>query len=339
MEKSVIEFDQLVKVGCGIDVHEKSLSLSISSDGKKYQTFSFGTFTEDLLCLQSLLEQENVEGIAMESTGVYWKPVFNILSETIPILLVNARKVKALPGNKTDVKDSRWLCKLLLGGLLQGSFIPAEKTRDLRDLTRYQTKLDQQKSAQKNRIHKILEDCNIKLSSVLSDLSGVNAEKMIAALLKGDRSPQQIADAYHHKLMKASKVDIVKALTGKIREHHRFMLTQIQNSIENLEVDIAQVQAKIDELLSEEYDRESIELLTSIPGVAKQTAEIILAEIGDNMTQFQTERHLSNWAGVCCGNNETAGKKKVPESIKVTRTLKLPYVSRDGQPLKLKILF
>jgi transposase len=124
MEKSVIEFDQLVKVGCGIDVHEKSLSVSISSDGKKYQTFSFGTFTEDLLCLQSLLEQENVEGIAMESTGVYWKPVFNILSETIPILLVNARKVKALPGNKTDVKDSRWLCKLLLGGLLQGSFIP-----------------------------------------------------------------------------------------------------------------------------------------------------------------------------------------------------------------------
>ena len=139
--------------------------------------------------------------------------------------------------------------------------------------------------------------------------------------------------------MKASKADIVKALTGKIREHHRFMLTQIQNSIENLEVDIAQVQAKIDELLSEEYDRESIELLTSIPGVGKQTAEIILAEIGDNMTQFETERHLSNWAGVSCGNNETAGKKKVPESIKVTRTLKLPYVSRDGQPLKLKILF
>ena len=338
MEKSVIEFDQLVKVGCGIDVHEKCLSVSISRDGKKYQTYSFGTFTEDLLCLQSLLEQENVEGIAMESTGVYWKPVFNILSEKIPILLVNARKVKALPGNKTDVKDSKWLCKLLLGGLLQGSFIPVEKTRDLRDLTRYQTKLDQQKSAQKNRIHKILEDCNIKLSSVLSDLSGVNAEKMIAALLKGQLSPQQIAEAYHHKLMKVNKVDLAKALTGKIRDHHRFMLEQIQDAIEYLEAKIAQVQAKIDELLSEDYDRESIELLMSIPGVGKQTAEIILAEIGDNMTQFETERHLSNWAGVSSGNNETAGKKKALASIKATKTSKLPYVSLGGQPLKLKIL-
>lgn len=338
MEKSVIEFDQLVKVGCGIDVHEQSLSVSISSDGKKYQTYSFGTFTEDLRCLQSLLDQENVEGIAMESTGVYWKPVFNILSETIPILLVNARKVKALPGNKTDVKDSRWLCKLLLGGLLQGSFIPVEKTRDLRDLTRYQTKLDQQKASQKNRIHKILEDCNIKLSSVLSDLSGVNAEKMIASLIKGEKSPQAIADDCHHKLMKVSKADLVKALTGNIRQHHRFMLAQIQDAIDYLETKIGEVQAKIDELLLSEYDRESIELLSTIPGVGKQTAEIILAEIGDNMTQFETERHLSNWAGLSSGNNETAGKKKVHASTKVIETLKLPYLSRGGQPLKLKIL-
>jgi transposase len=239
---------------------------------------------------------------------------------------------------KTDVKDSRWLCKLLLGGLLQGSFIPVEKTRDLRDLTRYQTKLDQQKASQKNRIHKILEDCNIKLSSVLSDLSGVNAEKMIGALIKGEKSPQEIADAYHHKLMKVSKADLVKALTGKIREHHRFMLVQLQDAIDYLETKIGAVQAKIDELLLSEYDRESIELLSTIPGVGKQTAEIILAEIGDNMTQFETERHLSNWAGVSSGNNETAGKKKIPASIKGTRTLKLPYVSRGGQPLKLKIL-
>jgi transposase len=309
MESKTVEFEQLIERGCGIDVHKSLLVATVRGTGLTEETCEFSAFTEDIEKLRDWLKSCKVTHIAMESTGVYWKPVFNILEADFDIILVNARHIKNVPGQKTDKKDSRWIAKLLLSGLLKGSFIPPLPIRELRDLTRYKRKLIEQKSSEKNRIQKILEDGNIKLSSVVSNMSGATAEKIVDALISGETDIDKLTSLRHGK-MKSSVEDLAKSLFGNLTAHHRFMLQLIKESIKEKDMLIAKLDKQIDDHLKANELELSRELLTTIPGVGKEGAEYIIAEIGNDMSAFANEQHLSSWAGMAPGNNESAGKKK-----------------------------
>lgn len=312
MAQDKIEFDQVIERGCGIDIHKSVLVSTVQGKGIKTETRSCGAFTESIQQLRNWLRSMNVTHIAMESTGVYWKPVYNILEEDFEIILVNARHLKNIPGNKTDKKDSRRIAKLLLAGLLKGSFIPKRSVRELRDLTRYKRRIIEQISSEKNRIHKFLEYANIKLSSVVSNLSGAVATKIIDAMIEGEGNPESLAKLRHGK-MKASEQELITALTGNLTDHHKFMLKTVKRSIKDKEDLIIELDNEIDNKLKENEMVLDAELLSTIPGVDKESATYILSEIGNNMDQFPTEQHLASWSGICPGNNESAGKKKVQE--------------------------
>jgi len=307
MQKNYIEFEQVIERGCGMDVHKAVIVVTVRGKGIKTVTKSFSSFTSSLIKLKEWLKKQGVTHIAMESTGVYWKPVFNVLGDDFKILLVNARHVKNVPGHKTDKKDSKWLAKLLLSGLLRGSYIPCREIRELRDLVRYKTKLTNQVSAEKNRFQKVLEDANIKLSVVLSDVFGVTGKKMIAEIMKGDYKPEQLL--YHvHGRVKASREDIKEALTGYVSDHHRFMLKTIMGNIAKIESTILELDTQIN--MKTEAHQGILELLETIPGVGYDGAVAIIAEIGVDMDAFSTHKHLASWAGMSPGSNESAGKNK-----------------------------
>lgn len=307
--KNHIEFEQVVERGCGLDVHKSVLVATIRGNGIKEETRSFDAFTESIEQMRDWLKQNGITHLAMESTGVYWKPVFNILEEDFEILLVNARHIKNVPGQKTDKKDSKWIAKLLLSGLLKGSFIPPKYIRELRDLTRYKRKVIEQISSEKNRIHKLLEDANIKLSSVVSDLSGATATKIIDAMIDGQDDVFELVKLRHGK-MHASIDELASALKGKLTSHHKFLLQTIKESIADRNKIIAKIDLQIDKQLEDFEMSKDAELLATIPGVGKEGATYILAELGNNMDQFPNEQHLASWAGMSPGNNESAGKKK-----------------------------
>ena len=307
-KKNVIEFEQVVERGCGMDVHKDLIVATIQGKDIKMQTKSFNAFTSSLIKLKEWLLKNGITHVAMESTGIYWKPVFNILGDDFKILLVNARHVKNVPGHKTDKRDSRWLSKLLLSGLLKGSFIPERPIRELRDLTRYKTKLTNQVSAEKNRFQKILEDANIKLSSVLNDVFGATGTKIINHILGHESYRPEELLQYVHGKVKSSREDIKEALTGYITPHHRFMLKTIMKNISRIENTIAEVDTQI-EVCIEPYEVER-ELLESIPGVSKVGSTCIIAEVGVDMGQFPDQNQLASWAGVCPGSNRTANKNK-----------------------------
>jgi len=302
-----IGFTQMVSVGCGIDVHQSLIVASIRKSNTEVETRNFDAYTSSLTSLREWCKQEGVTHVAMESTGVYWKPVFNILEENFEIILVNARHVKNVPGHKTDKKDSRWLSKLLLSGLLKGSFIPPRDIRELRDLTRYREKVVNQIASEKNRIIKILEDANIKLSSVLSKVSGAVGTKIINDIINGETSVDKLIQHYHGK-QKVSKSEFRKALEGRITEHHKLMLRIHKDSISDKESQLKFLDEAIDNA-AEAY-RVEIELLDTIPGVGKESAISIISETGADMSCFPDETHLSSWAGMSPGNCETGGKKK-----------------------------
>lgn len=310
MTANQIKFPQLIKVGCGIDVHQNLIVATIRRSDEEFETRNFDAYTSSLTALRDWCKAEGVSHVAMESTGIYWKPVFNILEEDFEIILVNARHVKNIPGHKTDKKDSRWLSKLLLSGLLKGSFIPPQDIRELRDLVRYKKKIAAQAASEKNRIIKTLEDANIKPSSVLSNVDGAVGTKIINDIIEGKTNAEELFRHYHGK-MKASKTEVKKALEGRLTKHHRFMLQIIKESIDDKEKIITKVEAGIDEA-ARHYSVE-IDLLQTIDGVGKDSAITIISEIGADMDQFANEHHLSSWAGMSPGNNESAGKKKAPE--------------------------
>jgi transposase len=310
MKKEIV-YQQVIEVGCGLDVHKETIVATIRSSSKDYETREFSSFTSSLTELRDWCKTKNVTHIAMESTGVYWKPVYNVLEDdAFEIVLVNARHVKNIPGHKTDKKDSAWLSKLLLSGLLKGSFIPPVDIRELRDLVRYKKKLTQFIAAEKNRMIKTLEDCNVKLSSVVSNVQGVSATKMVNAIIDGETDTEKLV-AFAHGRLNTDKETIKKALEGKVTKHHRFMLQMIRESIRVNENLISKLDVQI-EKAAEQYKVE-LDLLQTIDGVGKDSAISIISEIGADMNQFPNEHHLASWSGLSPGNNESGGKKKVQE--------------------------
>lgn len=308
MDDKNVKFTQVIKVGCGLDVHKKSITATIRKASEQIETRKFDAYTSSLISLRDWCKSEGVTHIAMESTGVYWKPVFNILEEDFEILLVNARHVKNVPGHKTDKNDSIWISKLLVSGLLKGSFIPPVEIRELKDLVRYKKKVIGQASSEKNRILKILEDANIKLSSVLTEVDGVTGMKIINAIIDGETSVSKLMQFYHGKI-KTPKEEFRKALFGKVSEHHRTMLQLHRDSIIDKENLVKRIDDQIQEIV-EAYQGE-LDLLQTIPGVGRDSAISIISETGVDMSKFPNEHHLSSWAGMSPGNSETAGKKKL----------------------------
>jgi transposase len=304
------EMEVLIPRCCGIDVHKASLTacLTISkADGKASKTVrTFSTMTADLLVLKDWLESNECTHVAIESTGVYWKPIFNILESSQQVILANARDIKNVPGHKTDIKDCEWIADLLRLGLIKASFIPPKPIRELRDLTRYRTKLIQEMTAGKNRVQKVLEDSNIKLSNVASDIFGISGKEMLQALLEGNSTPEKIADLARGKLRKKVP-ELVEALKGNVDEHHRYMLRISLKHLEYLAELIADLDERIDDAMKPYQSH--MDNLTTITGVDKKGAETIIAEIGVDMEQFPTADHLASWAGICPGNNESAGKR------------------------------
>jgi transposase len=259
---------------------------------------TFGTMTEDLLALADWLRQQQVTHVAMESTGVLWKPIWNILEgDEFELLLVNARELKQVPGRKSDVKDSQWIAQLLACGLLRSSFVPERDQRDLRDLTRQRAQLYAEHTRCVNRIHKVLQDANIKLSSVASDVWGVSGREMLQALVDGEQNPETLADLARGLLRKKIP-DLKRALLGKVRPHHQFLLQQLLEHLAHLEEQLATFNARIEEQLGPFVDEATLARLDAIPGVNRHTIENVIAEIGTDMDQFPTAAHLSSWAGV-----------------------------------------
>lgn len=320
-----IEFTQVIERGCGIDIHKSVLVVTVQGKGIKAETRSYSAFTESIQQLRDWLKSLKITHVAMESTGVYWKPVYNILEEDFEIVLVNARHIKNIPGDKTDKKDSKRIAKLLLAGLLKGSFIPKRSVREMRDLTRYKRRIIEQIASEKNRIQKFLEDANIKLSTVVSNMSGAVATKIIDAMIEGEGDPKELAKMRHGK-MKASEQDLVDALTGNLTEHHKFMLKIVKQSIKDKQLLIVDLDKQIDNKLKENEMVLDAELLSTIPGVDKEAAAYILSEIGNNMDYFPDEQHLASWAGLSPGNNESAGKKKSSRTTHGDKWLKVMIV-------------
>ncbi|MEW6215094.1 MAG: IS110 family transposase [Nitrospirota bacterium] len=296
----------IVERGCGLDVHKEIVVACIMGVGIQNEIRTYSTMTNDLLQMKEWLKNNGITHVAIESTGVYWKPVFNILEDSFELVLVNARHIKNVPGRKTDVQDSEWICRLLRNGLVRGSFVPPKEIRELRDLTRYRRKLTGVISAEKNRVQKVLEDANIKLSSVVSDTFGVSGSEIVDALIKGELTIQEMSELAKGKLKK-KKEKIKEALTGNFTEHHKFMIEASLQHIKAAEELIAKIDERIEEKLKN-Y-RQQYELLQTIPGVKEQGAASIIAEIGVDMERFPTEAHLASWAGMSPGNNESAGKK------------------------------
>ena len=315
-----ISFNQVVSRGCGIDVHKKIVVATIDGEGIKKETREFGTFTRSLTELKEWLLDKGVTHVAMESTGVYWKPVYNVLeSSPLKVWVVNARHIKYVPGHKTDKQDSAWICKLLLAGLLKPSFIPPKEQRELRDLTRYRTKLVQQVASDKNRILRVLEDCNIKLANVLSNTQGVVGTNLIDMLCNGEVITMKDIDKVYHRKLQASKEELYEACQGFITDHNIYLLQMIRQNILSREAVIEELNKRIKTKLME-YDN-VLERLKKIPGLDVKTIENLLAEIGLDMSVFPSENHLASWAGMCPGNNESAGKKKADAPITGTNRL------------------
>lgn len=301
----------LVERGCGLDVHQATVVaclLTVQAGGRvQKQMRTFGTTTRELLGLREWLLSESCTHVAMESTGVYWKPVYAILEGAFQIVVANAQHVKKVPGRKTDVKDAEWLADLLCHGLLRPSFVPPQPIRELRDLTRYRRKLVESQAAERNRLLKLLESANIKLASVASDVFGVSGRLMLRALIEGKASPEEMAELAKRKLR--SKIPALRlALEGRVEEHHRFLLKLQLERVESVEKDLVVLEQRIQQKL-EPYAAQ-LALLDEIPGVDWTLAAVIVAELGIDMTVFESVSQAASWAGVCPGNNESAGKRK-----------------------------
>jgi len=307
----------------GLDVHKKTVECCVrrmESDGSLHEVVrQFGTMTDDLLELVESLKAQGVTHVAMESTGVFWKPIYNVLEDDFEVILVNPHQCKQVPGRKTDVKDCQWLGELLQYGLLRGSFIPPRWQRDLRDLTRERTQLTNEQTRVANRIHKVLEDANIKLGSVATDILGKSGREMLEALLAGEGDPEELAEMARGKL-RGKIPELRRALRGKVREHHRFQLELNLDHLMRLEGLIERLNQRIAELC-QPYQKQ-VAAVDEVVGFDRQGAETIIAEVGLDMGVFPTEGHCCSWAGICSGNNESAGERRSGKTRKANRWLR-----------------
>jgi transposase len=312
---------------CGVDVHKETVVACPVVSGERgrarKEVRTFGTMTDDLLALGDWLAEAGCTHVAMESTGVYWKPIWNLLEGQFALLLVNARHVKAVPGRKTDVRDSEWLADLLRHGLLQPSFVPDRAQRELRDLTRYRASLVQERSREVNRLQKTLEGANIKLGSVASNVVGASGREILAALVAGQADAGVMADLAKGKL-RAKRPELERALVGHFGPHQRFLVARQLGHLDDLDGLIAELSAQIAERVRPFED--ALVRLDGITGVGRRTAEVIVAEIGTDMTRFPTDRHLASWAALCPGNHESAGKRQSGKTRKGNRHLRTALV-------------
>jgi transposase len=354
----------------GLDVHKKTVVATrmqvTDEDRVQWETQTFGTTTPELLQLHDWLLEWQVTHAAMESTGDYWKPVYNVLEDTFELLVVNAKHVKHVPGRKTDVKDSEWLAELMMHGLLKASFIPSRPQRALRDMTRYRTTLVQERTRLVNRVQKLLEGANIKLSSVATDIMGVSVRAMLAEIAAGQANARFLAELARGRL-RAKIPQLEKALTGIVLPHHRFLLAQQLVHIDFLDEQIEEISAEIGrqlEVMSRPPDRsesntgqgpeegsiagegepplswlEAVALLDTIPGVDRRTAEKMLAEMGLDMSRFPTAGHLATWAGLAPGNHQSGGKRYSGRTTKGNKALTTTMVVAAWTAVRTKDTF
>jgi transposase len=317
----------LYRVCCGLDVHKKIVVACLRFPGPKgkraEEVRTFGTTTRELLRLADWLTAAGCTHIAMESTGVYWRPVYQILEGGFELLLVNAQHVKMVPGRKTDIKDCQWIARLLEHGLLRSSFVPPAPLRELRELTRYRRQLIEEHTREVNRVQKLLETANIKLGDVASDVFGASGRAMLKALIAGERDAEKLADLARG-LLRKKEAQLREALMGRVTDHHVFMLQGLLAHVEFLDQQIALFDARIEE--QTRPFAAALERLDTITGVARRSAEQIVAELGDDMSRFPTAANAASWTGICPGNNESAGKRKSGKTRKGNRWLRATLV-------------
>lgn len=314
--------DVLIERCAGLDVHQASVVATVrypGATGRAQITETFGTMAADLLALREWLQAYGVTHVALESTGVYWKPIYYMLENGFTLLLINMLTLKHVPGRKTDVKDSEWLAQLLECGLLKPSFVPPPPIRELRDLTRYRLHQVRERAREVNRLCKVLEDSNLKLTSVLTDVMGVSGRAMLAALVHGTTDPIVLADLARGRLRKKLP-ELRRALAGRFRRHHAFLLEQILAKIDYLDEMVERLNAELDERL---VPFEAVlTRLDTIPGVNRTVAISLIAETGGDMRRFATAGHLCSWAALCPGQNESAGKRRSGKTRKGNQYLR-----------------
>jgi transposase len=290
----------------GLDVHKKTV-VACRLVGSQNQVRSFETTTEGLLKLADWLRTGEVSHVAMESTGVYWKPVYNILESDFVVLVVNAQHIKQVPGRKTDINDAQWIAQLLRHGLLSASFIPEAPQRAVRELVRYRTHLVQERTRESNRVQKVLEDANLKLGSVASNVLGVSSREMLSAIITGQDDPEALAPLAKGRL-RSKIVELEKALAGRVADHHRLLLRLLLDHIDDLNARLTQLDGEIDRLMRPLATDDLLQRLDAIPGVDTVVARILLSEIGIDMTRFPTADHLASWAGLAPRKKQSGGK-------------------------------
>jgi len=357
--------DLLHTHGAGLDVHKNSVvahaRITDASGRVTRHTRTFGTMTSDLLALAAWLLNLEITHVAMESTGEYWKPIYTILEGSFTLLVVNAQHIKNVPGRKTDVKDAEWIADLLCHGLLRGSFIPPEPQRDLRDLTRQRTNLVRDRATVVNRLQKVLEWANIKLAAVVSDVVGVSAREMLAAIVDGQSDVSVLAELARGR-MREKRAVLEGALSGRVRDHHRFVLASHLEQIDFLDAQIASYDEQIVARVHEQAPpappdapgapgaaaapstgdtdalswEQAIEIWDSVPGIGRRLAEQLVAEIGPQMEQFPSAEHLASWAKVAPGNRESAGKRLSGKTGKGNRWLRTSLVQAAHSAVKVK---
>lgn len=308
---------------CGIDVHKKTIvacAIVPDADGKpRKETRTFDTMSDDLKALAAWLKELGVTHVAMESTGVYWKPVFNLLEGQFEILVVNAEHLNKVAGRKTDVEDAEWIADLLRHGLLKGSFIPGAQQRAWRDLTRYRTRLVDERTEEVNRLQKVLEGANIKLASVASNIVGVSGRAILAALLDGRQTPAEMAELAKGQLRK-KRAELSRALAGVLQPHQRFMVIELLGHIDYLDEAIERLDAEVAQQMRP-FEAE-LARLDSIPGVNRRIAEVLVAEVGVDMKPFADAEHLASWGGMCPGNKTSGGKRYSGKTRKGSKWLR-----------------